>query len=106
MVDIIDVAPTLLQIAGTSFETTIDGKTQLPVAGKSFLPTLSSSTEPARGIHRFLGYGIIGRSWRADAMHKEGTSFDSDTWQLLISRPINGVDGCGEEISGEAGGEG
>jgi arylsulfatase len=87
MVDVVDVAPTLLQIAGTSFETTIDGKTQLPVAGKSFLPTLSSSTAPSARSTQFFelrgNRAILSGQWRAVAMHKEGTSFDSDRWQLF-----------------------
>jgi arylsulfatase len=87
MVDVVDVAPTLLQIAGVSFQETIDGKAQLPVAGKSFLPTLSSSTMPSARSTQFFelrgNRAILSGQWRAIAMHKAGTSFDSDTWQLF-----------------------
>lgn len=87
LVDVIDVAPTLLEIAGTSFAPAIDGVTQLPVAGKSFLPELlSANASAARSVQFFEMRGnraILAGDWRAVAMHQYGTTFEKDRWQLF-----------------------
>jgi arylsulfatase A-like enzyme len=87
VVDVIDVAPTLLQLAGTQFQSMVDGKAQVPVAGTSFLSTTTSAAAPAtRNIQFFEMRGnraILSGDWRAIAMHRFGTSFESDTWQLF-----------------------
>src|SRR3546814_1922411 len=41
-VDVIDIAPTLLEAAGARFDSVVDGVTQIPVAGRSFLPSVRS----------------------------------------------------------------
>ena len=87
VVDVIDIAPTLLQLAGTSFQSKIDGKLQIPVAGTSFLSTTASPTAPpTRSVQFFEMRGnraILSGAWRAIAMHRFGTPFESDTWQLF-----------------------
>ncbi|MBS1815770.1 MAG: arylsulfatase [Acidobacteria bacterium] len=87
LVDVIDIAPTLLQIAGTHFSAKIDGIAQIPIAGKSFLPTVLSAKAPSTRTVQFFDMrgnrAIIDGDWRAVAMHKLGTSFDSDQWQLF-----------------------
>ncbi|QEE27565.1 arylsulfatase [Terriglobus albidus] len=87
MVDAIDVAPTLLQIAGTQFHKTVNGVEQIPVAGKSFLATITSAGAAApRSVQFFEMRGnraILSGDWRAVAMHKMNTPFDQDRWQLF-----------------------
>jgi arylsulfatase A-like enzyme len=90
LVDAIDVAPTLLQIAGTSFASILDGVAQIPVAGVSFLPNILSADSPAvRSVQFFelrANRAIIDGDWRAVAMHKYGTPFAQDRWQLFNLR--------------------
>jgi arylsulfatase len=86
MVDAIDVAPTILQMAGTSFQKTIKGVEQIPVAGRSFDATFTSATAPTRTTQFFdlrNQRAILSGDWRAIAMHKFGTSFDADQWHLF-----------------------
>lgn len=87
LVDVVDIAPTLLQLAGTSFHQTIDGRPQIPVAGKSFLPTITSAEAPPTRTEQFFemrgNRAIIAGDWRGVAMHKLGTPFTSDHWQLF-----------------------
>ena len=86
-VHVIDVAPTVLAAAGTHFSPRIDGVQQVPVAGRSFLETISNPRAPApRTVQYFLLLGnraITSGDWRAIAMHKPGTPFSSDQWQLF-----------------------
>jgi arylsulfatase A-like enzyme len=87
MVDVVDVAPTLLQLAGTEFHTVLDGQTQIPVAGKTFLPTIAHADAPSPRSTQFFelrgNRAILSGDWRAIAMHKPGTPFESDQWQLF-----------------------
>jgi arylsulfatase A-like enzyme len=90
LVDVVDIAPTLLQMAGTQFHLTLDGVKQLPVAGHSFLPAISSGKAAGpRTVQYFEMRGnraILDGHWRAVAMHRPGTAFASDRWQLFNVR--------------------
>ncbi len=86
LVDVIDLAPTLLAAAGSRFPTSVDGTSQIPVAGRSMLATLSSPTAPGRKVQYFELRGnraITNGRWRAIAMHDCGTPYESDAWQLF-----------------------
>jgi arylsulfatase len=86
MVDAVDIGPTILQLAGTSFQKTIDGVEQIPVAGRTFDATFTSASAPTRSTQFFdlrNQRAILSGEWRAVAMHKFGTSFDADQWQLF-----------------------
>ncbi|MBN8830427.1 MAG: arylsulfatase [Sphingomonadales bacterium] len=52
-VDAIDIGPTLLDVAGTSFRKSIDGTAQIPVAGRSIRATFASPTARTRDIQFF-----------------------------------------------------
>lgn len=86
-VHVTDIAPTILAAVGTHFDDAIDGVKQVPVAGRSFLKSISdASAPPARTSQYFLLLGnraITSGSWRAVAMHKPGTPFSQDEWQLF-----------------------
>ncbi|MBX4769123.1 arylsulfatase [Klebsiella pneumoniae] len=85
-VSTVDIAPTLLAAAGTHFADTIDGVKQLPVAGQSFLPTLTSDTAKTRDVQYFELRGqraITQGKWRAVALHKLGTDYSEDIWMLF-----------------------
>jgi len=84
-VDVIDVAPTLLAAAGTSFPKAVDGVPQLPVAGRSFLTSFTSPRAPGREVQYFELRGnraITAGRWRAVAMHDCDTPFEQDKWEL------------------------
>src|SRR6266567_1043815 len=86
-VHVIDIAPTVLDAAQTHFDDTINGVNQIPVAGGSFLKTVSdAAAPPPQSIQYFLLLGnraITSGTWRAVAMHKPGTAFAEDQWQLF-----------------------
>lgn len=85
-VDVIDIAPTLLAAAGTGFPKSVEGVAQLPVAGRSMLPTFRSARAPGRQVQYFELRGnraITDGRWRAVAMHECGTPFEEDEWQLF-----------------------
>lgn len=85
-VDVVDIAPTLADLAATSFAKTVDGHPQLPVAGLSFRRTITAATAPsARNVQYFELRGnraITSGRWRAVAIHRQGTDFATDPWQL------------------------
>jgi arylsulfatase len=86
-VDAVDIAPTIADAVGLKFDDTVDGAKQIPVAGRSFLPALKSAKAPSpRNVQYFELRGnraIALDNWRAVAMHKPGTSFDTDDWKLF-----------------------
>src|SRR3546814_9880911 len=61
-VDVIDIAPTLLEAAGARFDSVVDGVTQIPVAGRSFLPSVASRKAPGRQVQYFELRGNRARS--------------------------------------------
>lgn len=85
-VNVIDLAPTILDAAGTKFADEVGGVKQIPVAGKSFLPTFNSTTAKTRNVQYFELRGqraITQGAWRAVAMHRLGTDYTTDQWQLF-----------------------
>ncbi|WP_375195867.1 arylsulfatase [Sphingobium sp.] len=86
-VDVIDVAPTLLDAAGTSFLKKIDGAVQLPVAGRSILRgVLDRSAKVGRARQYFELDGnraIRIGDWKAVAIHRNGMPFEQDEWRLF-----------------------
>ena len=85
-VDVVDLAPTLLAAAGTAFAPSIGEVTQIPIAGRSIVPTFAQPKAPARAVQYFELRGnraITSGTWRAVAMHDCGTPFDEDKWELF-----------------------
>lgn len=84
---VIDVGPTILNAVGAHFNATINGVQQIPVAGRSFLPTISDPNAPS--LHKVQYFLLLGNraitsgEWRAVAMHQPGTPFSKDRWQLF-----------------------
>lgn len=86
-VDVVDIAPTLVDVAGTQFPTETAGQPEIPVAGKSMRASFNDAKAPSpRDVQYFDLRGnraIRAGDWRAVAMHRPGTPFDSDCWQLF-----------------------
>ncbi|ODT87887.1 MAG: sulfatase [Phenylobacterium sp. SCN 70-31] len=84
--DVIDVAPTLLEAAGTAFAGEAGGRTQTPVAGRSFSASFTDPRAPdPRDTQYFELRGsraIRSGRWRAVATHPCGQPFEDDRWAL------------------------
>jgi len=86
-VDVVDLAPTLLEAAGTRFAETVGGRPQLPVAGRSFGATFTNPKAPPPRTTQYFelrgNRAITSGGWRAVAMHQCGTPFAADRWELF-----------------------
>lgn len=86
-VDAIDIAPTIADVAGVRFHARVDGVAQIPVPGKSIRASFSRASAPsARSVQFFelrANRAITSGKWRAVAMHKDGTDFAADRWELF-----------------------
>ena len=86
-VDTVDIAPMLLDAAGTRFAAKVGGTRQIPVAGRSFRASLASgAARETRTVQFFELRGnraITSGSWRAVAMHRTGSDFATDKWELF-----------------------
>jgi len=86
-VDVIDLAPTLAQVGHAQFPKTLHGVAEIPVAGRSILPTILSARAPAaRSVRYFELRGnraITQGPWRAVTIHKQGSDFAADKWALF-----------------------
>jgi arylsulfatase len=83
----IDLAATVLDLAGATMPETVLGYEQIPMAGASLLRTIEEADAPSpREIQYFeqLGHrGIYADGWKAVTWHQSGTSFDNDNWELF-----------------------
>jgi arylsulfatase len=86
-VDVVDVAPTLVAAAGTAFPPSVGGRPEIPLAGRSFIPTFSDPGAPApRSVQYFELRGnraITAGRWRAVALHDCGMPYAADRWELF-----------------------
>lgn len=86
-VDVIDIAPTLAEAAGTHFPKSVKGQPELPVAGKSIRASIASAKAPsAREVQYFELRGnraITVGKWKAVAIHARNTDFAKDRWMLF-----------------------
>lgn len=85
-VDVVDITPTVLDIVGVQAPAIFAGVCQIPMAGKSIRATFNNPESPSpRAVQYFELWGSRGirqNEWEAIGMHKPGTSFDSDHWEL------------------------
>jgi arylsulfatase len=83
---VIDLAPTILEVAGAQAPDVFAGVPQMPVHGASLLPMLLDEHAPlARDTQYFemLSHrGIWHAGWKAVTRHQPGTPFDQDRWEL------------------------
>ncbi len=83
---VIDLAPTILEIAGAAAPAVFAGVEQQPVHGRSLVPVLHDEhAPPPRDTQYFemLGHrGIWHAGWKAVTRHSPGKPFDEDRWEL------------------------
>jgi arylsulfatase A-like enzyme len=81
-----DIAPTILDALGLSQPDTVAGVPQMPIHGVSLTPTFGDAgAKLGRDVQYFemLGHrGIWQDGWKAVTHHDQGSSFDSDKWEL------------------------
>lgn len=84
---IIDLAPTLLELAGISWPSTIEGVRQMEVDGVSMAYTFNRPDTPSR---RSLQYyetlgdrSLYSEGWLAMAQHRPKSDWDQDEWKLF-----------------------
>ena len=88
-VDVIDITPTVLDILNIEAPDEIDGIEQMEVHGASILQTFydPDAADP-RTTQFFCMRGnraIYHEGWKAVAIHKNGTDFEEDKWELYHS---------------------
>jgi arylsulfatase len=83
----VDLAATVLDIAGVEVPEIYNGHPQIPLAGASMLETFASADAPSpRNVQYFeqMGHrGIYADGWKAVTWHMGGTPFENDNWELF-----------------------
>ncbi len=82
----IDVAPTILELAGLEPPEVVAGVTQMPMHGASLAPAIADDGAAlSRTVQYFemLGHrGVWKDGWKAVTRHTPGQPFESDRWEL------------------------
>ena len=91
-VHVIDLMPTLLEVAGVERPDTYMGQPQKPVEGRSFMANLRAGDAATRtGQYYELGgnRAYEDERWRLVAQHRRGQPLEDDVWELydLTSDP-------------------
>jgi arylsulfatase len=87
-VEMEDITPTALDIAGVTPPATIDGVPQMAMAGRSIRATFTDPHAKTRDTQIFMlgtSRALRHDGWKAVATHTPKTSFDDDVWQLYHS---------------------
>lgn len=83
---IIDVVPTLLEVAELPAPTSVNGVVQQPLPGVSMTYTFNDADAPTRKeiqYYEMLGSRAIwADGWTAVTWHEKGKSWDEDQWEL------------------------
>ena len=85
-VDVIDITPTALDIAGVEAPPVFDGVCQIPLQGKSLRATFADPNSPSPRNTQYFelwgGRSIIHDGWKAVGIHTPGKDFEGDRWEL------------------------
>jgi arylsulfatase len=90
---VIDVAATILDVAGIPEPLSVNGVQQMPLHGRSMAPTFDDAAAPefrqTQYFEMFVNRGIYHQGWTACTRHstpwvtgKELPSYDEDVWEL------------------------
>jgi arylsulfatase len=84
----VDVVPTLYELLGIEPPAVLEGYTQSPIEGESFVPSLTDPSAPERRTQFYSMLGmraIYHEGWLANTLHPPISgwgSFDRDMWEL------------------------
>ena len=81
-----DLAPTFLEIAGTSYPASFQGREVVPLRGRSLVSVLNGTSDSAYGEGDAIGWEMLG--WRAIRMGQWKITwidapFGASEWQLF-----------------------
>ena len=83
---LVDVVPTLLEVAGLPAPSSVNGVPQMPLPGVSMAYTFNDANAPTRKkvqYYEMLGSRAIwSNGWTAVTWHKKDSSWDDDKWEL------------------------
>jgi arylsulfatase len=83
----VDIAPTILEVAGVTVPEQFNGIPQIPVHGASIQATFSDAAAPSpRSIQYFeqMGHrGLWADGWKITTYHEQGQPLDDDEWALF-----------------------
>jgi arylsulfatase A-like enzyme len=83
---VIDVVPTLLDLAGVSAPAVHQGVPQLPIHGVSlrysFADAAAPTARPTQYFEMFTHRAIWHDGWKAVSFHRRGNTYDQDAWEL------------------------
>jgi arylsulfatase A-like enzyme len=83
---VIDVVPTILDLAGVSAPQVYNGVPQMPVHGVSMRYSFADTTAPTRRhtqyFEMFTHRAIWHDGWKAVSFHQRGNNYNQDAWEL------------------------
>ena len=83
---VIDIAPTILELAGVAAPETYRGVEQLPLHGHSLAYAFADADAASRRTAQYFEMGgqrgIYRDGWKAVTRHRSGTPYDEDVWEL------------------------
>ena len=86
ILNITDIAPTMLELAGIDHPASYKGREIVPIQGKSWKRMLSGNTESPRGSTDWLGFELFGNrairqgDWKISWLYEP---FGTEDWQLF-----------------------
>ena len=93
---VIDIAPTILEVAGLPEPKSVDGTVQIPIEGVSLAYTFKDAKAPSRHTTQYFeifgNRSIYNDGWLAGTVHraawefKPRTTLEKDTWELYETR--------------------
>ncbi|MDZ4799611.1 MAG: arylsulfatase [Bryobacteraceae bacterium] len=85
-IDVIDITPTVLDIAQVRAPGVFGGVCQMPMHGKSIRATFDNPDSPSLRDRQFFelwgSRGIWHNGWKAAGIHTPGSDFATDRWEL------------------------
>src|SRR5690606_4269913 len=83
---VIDIAPTIVELTGSTIPEVIKGHKQKPIEGISLAYTVENAEAPSqRNVQYYELRGkraIYQDGWKASVYHESGTDFADDVWEL------------------------